>query len=85
MKYFNSVIGVVICVLLGVIAYECNQVVGRTDKVEEAARVLMEDMECVDKCPPLSYAQGHDNEPWTKCSSACEGAAKQQYRQILKK
>jgi hypothetical protein len=85
MKNINPALGVIICVLLGVIAYEGNQVVERTGKVEEAARVLMEAMECVDRCPPLSYAQGHDNEPYTKCSSACGGAAMQQYRQILKK
>lgn len=101
-----TVMGVVACTLLATIAWSTIQlgqrtermeqsaekIALRTEKLESAARVLMESSDCEQRCPTYKVsdtgADGHwkapDNSARDKCTSECTGEMKQKLRTLLK-
>lgn len=87
----QKVVGAILCLLVGTIAWSSYRIEHRTEKLEGAVRIIMvESEECTEKCPGYKtgeYSNGSfkapDNTDHEKCSSKCSGEQRQKLRALM--
>ena len=83
-KNLPNILRGLLLVAASIIAFSTCSLSNRASKVEDGFRIVLDQVDCQEKCPKHAYDPKADNYLADKCSSECDGSTKYKLRLLVK-